>query len=97
VSEVVAKLAERGASRAEIIEGIAALGVAILPFEHADAIEAGMLRPSTRSAGLSFADRACVTLAARLNAHVITADRAFARVELPAPVELFRTPQVQDQ
>ena len=96
ISEVVAKLAERGASREELDAGIGALGVAAVPFIETDAFVAGMLRSSTRAAGLSFADRACIALAVRLDARVVTADRGFQRVQLPIPVELVRSPQVPE-
>jgi ribonuclease VapC len=48
--------------------------------------EDGSLRPLTRSAGLSLGDRACLALAARLGAWVLTADSA--STDLPIDVKL---------
>ena len=47
-----------------------------------DATEAARLRPLTRSAGLSLADRACLALTRRLAGEALTADRAWLEFEL---------------
>jgi PIN domain nuclease of toxin-antitoxin system len=51
-----------------------------VPFDEGLAYDAGMLIKKTNSAGLSFGDRACLALARRLGAKVLTADRAWSRV-----------------
>lgn len=61
-------------------------GVAIMPFEAGDAEQAADLHGPTRSAGLSFADRACLALAAKLGVPAVTADRAW--VDLGVGVEV---------
>ncbi|MFI5003455.1 MAG: type II toxin-antitoxin system VapC family toxin [Solirubrobacterales bacterium] len=60
------------------------------PFTAADAVEAARLRPLTRSAGLSLGDRACLALARRLDGVAVTADNAWARVELDVVRTLVR-------
>ena len=60
------------------------------PFTTVDAIEVGRLRPLTGSAGLSFADRACLALALRLDARAITADTAWTHVDVGVEVTQIR-------
>jgi len=56
------------------------------------AIRAALLAPLTRSAGLSLGDRLCLSLAARLQAPTLTADRLWREVAQAAgiTVELIR-------
>ena len=62
----------------------------IEPFTEAQAILAAELREDTRAIGLSLGDRACIALGAELDADVYTADRAWAKVNLPCRVHLIR-------
>ena len=80
LSEVVAKLAERGMPEAAIRAALDGLDLDPRPFDAAAAVAAGLLRPATRAAGLGFGDRACLALAARLGGVALTADRAWAEV-----------------
>jgi PIN domain nuclease of toxin-antitoxin system len=50
----------------------------------------GTLRTKTRSRGLSLGDRACIALALRERATIMTADRVWAELDLPCKVELIR-------
>lgn len=87
LSEVVAKLAERGVPEAEIREAVGALTLSVVPLDEDLAYGAGMLRPETRNRGLSFGDRACVALARRLGTVALTMERAWEGLE---GVELVR-------
>lgn len=58
LSEVVAKLAERGMRAGEIRASVEKLGITVVSFDAPLAFEAGLLRPLTRGIGLSFGDRA---------------------------------------
>lgn len=80
LSEVVAKLAERGVPPAELRAALDGLDIDVRPFDVEAAYEAGELRRSTRDAGLSSGDRACLAVAVRLGVPALTADRAWARV-----------------
>jgi len=53
-------------------------------FTAADAVRAAIMLPSTRTAGLSFGDRACLALGHRLGWPVLTADRSWARLDAAA-------------
>ncbi|MEX0784101.1 MAG: type II toxin-antitoxin system VapC family toxin [Dehalococcoidia bacterium] len=90
VCEVISKLAERGAEREAILEALAAMRFVNSDFGAADALEAGLLRPTTRGLGLSLADRACLALAIRLDLPVLTTDRAWAALPLPIAVTIAR-------
>ncbi|MDE2007989.1 MAG: type II toxin-antitoxin system VapC family toxin [Rhodospirillales bacterium] len=83
LSEVVAKLAERGMPAEAIAAALDGLDLDPRPFEIADAYAAGALRPATRAAGLSLGDRACLALAARLGAPALTADRGWQGLAVP--------------
>lgn len=55
-----------------------------------DALLAATMREQTRSAGLSLADRACLALGRRTGLRVITADQAWATVDVDVEVLLIR-------
>lgn len=90
LSEVVSKLVARGAEEAEVRNDLATVGLAPEAFDEGLALAAGLLRPATRSAGLSLGDRACLALAMRLNAPAITTDRAWAELPLSVAVIVAR-------
>lgn len=69
---------------------ILALDVTVEPFDVADARAVAEMRSTTRHAGLSLADRSCLALARRLGVPALTADRAWATVDVGAMVELIR-------
>ncbi len=89
-SETVAKLAERGMKGKAIQAVLAMLALETRPFDAAQAYESGLLRPATRALGLSLGDRACLSLAQTLGRPVLTADRAWARIDVDVQVRLIR-------
>ena len=89
-SEVVAKLAERGVAEPVIRNSLETLGLEVVAFDSDLAYVAGLLRPDTRKAGLSFGDRACLALASRRGTEVLTADRAWGDLDLNVAVRLIR-------
>ena len=90
LGEVVAKMHDRGVSAENIALTLADFDVAILPFERDLAIRAGNLRQATRHLGLSFGDRACLATAQSMNCAVLTADRAWAELNLGIAITVIR-------
>ena len=83
-AEVVAKLADKNRSEAVLRQVIAHIGAECIPFDAAQATEAGLLRPLTRHLGLSLGDRACLALARLSNSPVvITTDRPWLQLTVP--------------
>lgn len=80
----------RGISPDEVVARLGTIGVEIDPFEARDAAVVGLLRPMTKSLGLSLADRACLALAQRLDLRVLATDRLLAAVDVGVEVALIR-------
>jgi len=92
VAEVHTKLTEYGDET--IQKGRALLGLLdVVPFDTAQARRTGELRPSTRAAGLSLGDRACLALGIELDAEVYTCEGEWARVDLPCTIRIIRGPR----
>lgn len=89
-SEVVARLVDRGAGDEDARRWLRGFGLAIRPFDESLAVAAGLLRNATKEHGLSLGDRACLALARRERATVLTADRTWAKLDLGVQVELIR-------
>lgn len=89
-AEVVAKIIERGGSSALVAAMLDPLHLSIVDFDRAQAMGSGQLRLTTRAAGLSFGDRACLALASTRKLTAVTCDRAWSGLELDIAVELLR-------
>jgi PIN domain nuclease of toxin-antitoxin system len=89
-AEVAAKLVDAGAEAEDAGQSLLRLGARILPFEQGDVVPAAHLRAASRSAGLSLGDRACLALAERLAVPTLTADRAWAELNLDIEIRLIR-------
>ena len=89
-SEIIARYVDVGASEEEALTSFRAFGLEIYPFDESLALATGLMRPATRDAGLSLGDRACLALAIREQSSVLTADRAWAALDLDITVELIR-------
>lgn len=90
-SELAAKLTQREVPVERTLDRIRGLGVVVAPFTSSEAVAAGKLLLKTRGAGLSLGDRACLTLTEDTPEGVaITADRAWADLDLGIPLQLIR-------
>ena len=90
-SEVFTKLLERGpVEEAKVKIAQLTLSTTIVPFDGDQAVDCSLLRLTTRRLGLSLGDRACLTLAARENAVVVTADRAWSGLDLGLEIRVIR-------
>ena len=78
LAEVIASLVNKGVSAADAEAALLTLDCKSEPFRREEALLAGRLRESTRQAGLSLGDRACLALALSLGLPVLTAERAWA-------------------
>lgn len=94
-AEVLSKLAEEGDDIPLTVERFEAEGllggnVVVHPLDEAQARRIAILRPITRDAGLSLADRACLALAYALDLPAYTADGAWDGVDAGVPIHLIR-------
>jgi PIN domain nuclease of toxin-antitoxin system len=90
LSEVLERLCSGGLSQAEAEEAVAELNLQVADFDASQARLTAYLRPRTRRAGLSLGDRACLVLGLRLGRPVITADRAWAGLDVGVEIVLIR-------
>jgi len=90
-SELVAVLTDRGLPEEAISATLSALPIAaVVPFDGESAQATGRLRRTTRHAGLSLGNRACVALGMALGLQIITADRAWRDLDVGADIRLIR-------
>lgn len=94
-AEVLSKVTELGEAPQAFAqrlkdEGILGNSLEIISLTEEDAVAIAQLRPLTRSAGLSFGDRACLALGKRLGLPVLTADRTWTSLSLGVQVQSIR-------
>jgi PIN domain nuclease of toxin-antitoxin system len=90
LSEVISKHLDWGAALEDVTRALAPLPYRIQPFDTDQAALAASLRPATRAAKFSFADRACLALGLSTGLPVLTGDRKWLEVPTGAEVCLFR-------
>lgn len=90
VSEALATLLRHGYGDRQAVILLEGVGIVNVDFTTSDAREAARLQAITRSRGLSLGDRACIALALREGAKLLTADRAWVRLELDVEIEMIR-------
>ena len=90
VTEIVARLIDKGRTPDEAASDIADTGLDIDGFGPELAVLAGRLRATTKHKGLSLGDRACLAMAIRKNAVAVTADRQWVDLDVGCAVEVIR-------
>ena len=88
--EVITKLIDLGTTASDIDEVLTKLSLKIVDFNETQAFYAGFLRTVTRTKGLSLGDRACLALARATGRIALTADRAWADLDVGVTIELIR-------
>lgn len=89
-SEVIQKALARKIDVHGMADDFASLGLRLLPFTTRQAETAARLRETAGIPALSLADRACLALAIDIDAPLLTADRAWADLDLSVSVEVIR-------
>jgi PIN domain nuclease of toxin-antitoxin system len=88
--EILSKLHDDGLNGAQADAAVTTMDLRVVAFDEPQARGAAQLRSLTRHAGLSLGDRACLALGDTLGCAVITADRAWARVDIGVEIVLIR-------
>jgi PIN domain nuclease of toxin-antitoxin system len=89
-SEVIQKALLQRADISGMQQEFSEVGVIFHPFTLQQAETAAQLWQQTRRHGLSLGDRACLALAIEQQSPVLTADRAWGRLDLDIEVRLLR-------
>lgn len=89
-AELVAQGVRRGVSAEDVTNDFTQLKLVVHAFDLEDATLTGALIAVTRPFGLSLGDRACLALAKRLNGTAVTANHAWAKLDLGIPIDVFR-------
>ena len=90
LSEVVAKMHDRGLGPELVAANLSDLELTVIPFDRAIAERAGALREPTRANGLSLGDRACLATAEACGLSILTADRAWQAVDIGIVIKQLR-------
>ena len=88
--EVVTRLVDWGYSTTEISAMLSKLEVRVVDLTETQALVAGHMRKVTRAKGLSLGDRACLAAGYEGQHKVLTADRAWADIDVGVVVEFIR-------
>jgi ribonuclease VapC len=90
LAEVATYLARNSVPPETIKEALAAFPIEVLPFDREQGLIAGCFYPACKSLGLSLGDRACLALAKSKNLPVLTADKAWLKLEIDVSVKSIR-------
>lgn len=89
-SEVVASLMRRPEIPGQLALATETLAGRVVAFDAGQAETSGRLLPLTRHLGLSLGDRCCLALARSVGVPVMTADRAWAVLDVGVAIEVIR-------
>ena len=89
-SEAIELLMRRGATNSEAMYRVDSLEFHVVTFDRDQARRTAALAAQTRKTGVSFGDRACLALAAKLGATALTGDRRWSDLEVDIAVEQIR-------
>ena len=86
-SEIISKLVEKGLPIDAICNALDALNLKLIDFDNILSMSAGLLIVRTKPAGLSLGDRACLALAKHHNIPVLTADKAWKKIDIGVSIK----------
>jgi PIN domain nuclease of toxin-antitoxin system len=89
-AETLTRLADRRYDRDAVGQALRLVPFRIVGFDQEQAELSADLRLATKALGLSLGDRACLARAVSRGAVAVTADRAWARGDLPVELEVVR-------
>ena len=89
LSEVATYFVRIGVDATDLVSDLDTLGLRLEPLRAKDVLVAARYT-ATAGKGLSLGDRVCLATAKRLTLPVVTAERAWAELELDVKVELLR-------
>lgn len=89
-SEVLKKAVEKRGSLQQARYFLDRQSINVVPFDASQAVLAASILPQTSPHGLSFADRACLSLGMKLQYKVYTAEQRMGETELDVKVTLIR-------
>ena len=89
-SEVISYMIRKGFDPNEVTKLLSDLSLPIVDFTESQAITTAQLIEKTSSKGLSLGDIACLSLAMQKKCPVLTADKAWASLNLDINIELIR-------
>jgi ribonuclease VapC len=90
LAEVLTKATEWGRDPTEVLQEVAKLPLTFVPVSEEHALAAALLRPLTRSAGLSLGDRLCLALALTMGCAAMTAESVWQGLPHGVAIELIR-------
>jgi PIN domain nuclease of toxin-antitoxin system len=90
LTEVITRQIDRGILPDEARQNVRDLELDVVAFDEDLAHRTALLRATTRAAGQSLGDRACLALAERLGRPALTADKAWATLQLGVQIEVVR-------
>ena len=90
IAEVVAVLSLIDMPEGLITSIIDDLNIEVVNFDQEQALQTGFLRKTTKKAGLSLGDRACISVSTIKNLTVITADKVWTELGLTNNIVLIR-------
>lgn len=89
-AEVITKLIENGSPAKAAKEAIDDYLLQVISVDADLGARMGTLHEVTQRKNISLGDRACLALAERLKLPILTADRAWAKLDLDLTIELIR-------
>ena len=90
LAEVLERLARDGRALDAALDRLERMGIVWIDFDRELAIGAAALLLPTAPWGLSLGDRACLPLARLRHLPAVTADRAWAKLDIGIPIEVVR-------